>query len=94
MTDLEICRRLAEIDNRDTTLISHSDECGSWLYCNETGDEYNPLSDNAICFKLIVDYNVEIEFDSDLNFVCACNNVWVNDENLNKAICLAIINSH
>ena len=101
MDDLELCKRIAEIDNCDVTLILKSDiECKTWLYNNNTGDEYNPLTDDALCFQLMVKYKVAL---------LPCMNEWttqtlgsrdgldfitLNDKSPNRAILLAIIEAH
>lgn len=53
--------------------------------------QYNPLENDALAFQLIAKYHVEVEYDSDLNFVCSCDDACVSNESLNVAVCLAII---
>jgi hypothetical protein len=74
--------------------------------------EYNPLTDDALCFQLTKKYRVSIDYFEDwqrqgedkdvlarleiglgihaLGTVDFCK----NDDSLNKAICLAIIEAH
>ncbi len=94
MNDLEICKRIAEIEG--VAFFHNKDHDTLWvrklgIY---SGNEYNPLTDDALCFGFIVKDKIEVEFDSDLNFVCAIGDAWVNDENLNRAICMVKIKAH
>ncbi len=89
MNDLEICNRIAEIEGWKLPLKAYGSFGEvSWII------HKNPLTDDALCFGFIVKDKIEIEFDSDLNFVCAIDNVWVNNENLNRAICMVKIKTH
>ena len=73
MTDLEICKRIAEIEFGE-----HSDK---WFYSQESNEsphsivsawqgdgifgcyrEYNPLTDKALCFDLMVKYEVSLTY--------------------------------
>ena len=111
LTDLEICKRIAEIENKG--------DCFNWfntfairteMYAER--EEYNPLTDDALCFQLTKKYRVSIDYFEDwqrqgedkdvlarleiglgihaLGTVDFCK----NDDSLNKAICLAIIEAH
>ena len=100
MTDLEICKRIAEIEGlsehrfRNYCNAEYDDECRLISV-----DHYNPLTDKALCFDLMVKYDVRVE-PSDCN-------AWIDNEDgypefeiihyegtLQKAICLAIIEAH
>ncbi len=87
MTDLEICKRIAEIEKIH---VSNA-ECGM----------YDPLTEKALCFDLMVKYKVEIEWCGN---ECA---TWIYNEDgypeykvlhhdgtLQQAICLAIIEAN
>ena len=97
MNDLEICKRIAEIENEHITEVICSD--GNWL-CAEYCEEYNPLTDDALCFKLMVKYKVDvIQFSTKLNARIYADPEDepisnVTDKNPNKAICLAIIEAN
>jgi hypothetical protein len=112
LKDLEICKRIAEIEGK---ILSCEWDCGNngALIGNGDGDltEYNPLTDDALCFQLAKKYRVSIDYFEDwqrqgedkdvlarleiglgihaLGTVDFCK----NDDSLNKAICLAIIES-
>ena len=95
MTDLEICTRIADIEG-----IKQG-------YCVRNTPYrclYNPLTDDALCFKLMAKYDVnvvsplrlggatkwEAQIFSDEGEHVTC----IYDEYLNKAICIAIIEAH
>lgn len=100
LTNLEICKKIAEIEGFTITERGHTND-GVW--CSFMPDNcyghYNPLTDDALCFKLMVEH--EIEFWS----LTACDvkeyharklggNKNVNFHSANRAICLAIIEAH
>ena len=71
MTDLEICKRIAEIEGyRVSTDVKPS--CGS-VYANIYPDNcygnYNPLTDDALCFKLMVKHNIKLSRNRSEEFV-------------------------
>ena len=115
LTDLEICKRLADIECKEFYLLQSGGEAypliKKWEDSVFTGkglpkkyftpEHYNPLTDDALCFKLMVKYKVEAEFYpddtvdarvTDLMISRVRNNV--TGENLNHAVCLAIIEAH
>jgi hypothetical protein len=110
MTDLEICKRIAEIEG---FLIDPDDKYPRYLRF-KSGKHvgyktYNPLTDDALCFKLAKKYRVSIDYFEDWQRQGEDKNVLArleiglgihalgtvdfckNDDSLNKAICLAII---
>ncbi len=101
MNDLEICKRIAEIEGVRET---HWDCDGRPFFSNPKHlakggkgywDKYNPLTDDALCFELVKKYGVEIIPQWDR--VSANNGIECTHEyakNPNKAICLAIIEVH
>jgi hypothetical protein len=98
LTDLEICQRIAKIEGLE---ISCEWDCGNNGILIGKGDgdleEYNPLTDDALCFKLMIKYKVWRWSNPAKGKFNACiKNVagWVSAETLNKAICLAIIEAH
>ena len=103
MDDLEICKRIADVegvhyvetkgDVRFIGLISQNDFTGT---PPELIGAYNPLTDDALCFQLMVKYKVDVEFFTDCvsGYVGgSCKGESIN-ESPNKAICLAIIEAH
>ena len=104
LTDLEICKRIAEIEGLE---ISCEWDCGNngILIGKGGGDleEYNPLTDDALCFRLMIKYSVDIQHgksmglakvyddpeDNPLSEIC----FYQEDAQYSKAICLAIIKS-
>jgi len=93
MDDLEICKRIAEIEGIPV-----------WDGKNEvsfqkTGLPYNPLTDDALCFQLMVKYKVQFNNclrDNESITNCCVGNKYVTQKNKspNKAVCLAIIEAH
>ncbi len=63
LTDLEICQRIAEIEGLE---ISCEWDCGNNGILIGKGDgdlkDYNPLTDDALCFKLMVKHNVSLTY--------------------------------
>lgn len=113
LTDLEICKRIAEIEglnavSRSGKLILVKDvplTMNGRMYhelnvearnCYDNNNEYNPLTDDALCFQLMVNHEVHTghygEHEAEV-FIDNCMNVTA-DKSVNKAICLAIIEAH
>ena len=96
LTDLEICKRIAEIEG-----VEHTNDGIQVRYWYKEGapvQNYNPLTDDALCFKLMVKYKISlIQHQNNTAVYC----IWDHDEkhatdtmtNANRAICLAIIQS-
>lgn len=118
LTELEICKRVAEIEGLDFYLVKScditypsikvwhdsvlKDKCVPKKYFEQR--DYNPLTDDALCFQLSDKYNVSIMHyeehstariwdDPEDNPIADISTIN-NDTNLNKAICLAIIEAH
>ena len=97
LTDLQICKKIAEIEKlnqveiRGEVFVSHGFSCDR---------KYNPLTDDALCFQLMVKYKIQLKkvtngdgwaasFNRLNHSICALFNTRPN-----KAICLAIIEAH
>lgn len=92
LTDLEICKRIAEIEGYPAPLKAHND---NWIIAA------NPLTDDALCFKLMVKYNVDIVSTPEVvHAVCFGENFsnplgsYGFSKNHNKAIIESIIEAH
>ena len=107
LTDLEICKRIAEIEKLPHRLEEGMNDKfinASTIY----GDvcEYNPLTDDALCFQLMVKYAIEVKPPlkgvqentkvawSVFNGIDDFDNYYLYNASTNKAICLAIIEAH
>ena len=96
LTDLEICKRIAEIEGELVTTVYEFDEAlrTQLKYGSEFGyrmPEYNPLTDDALCFRLMVKYKVDfIPYHPD-EYRAQIKSVYVVNKGPNEAICLAII---
>ena len=98
LTDLEICQRIAEIEGR---VISGVGSLNVFVKCEPSligNEQYDPLTDDALCFKLMIKYKISlIQHQNNTAVYC----IWNHDQkhatntmtNPNRAICLAIIKS-
>jgi hypothetical protein len=97
LTDLEVCQRIAKIEGIQNQ-IEQADTMHPYIYSEELNAEYDPLTDDALCFKLMVKHSIRVEPEN-----CSA---WTNNDDgypqyevihckgtINKAICLAIIKS-
>jgi len=112
LNDLEICKRIAEIEG--LTVIQGDRENKNCIYHNWQTSErygiilhgkYNPLTDDALCFRLMIKYNVM--FTPEFNGKYSADEIKsytfeeepvlnnpITEGNPNKAICLAIIEAN
>jgi hypothetical protein len=107
MNDLDICKRIAEIEGFESTYTGSGKS--AYNHCISLGSLrailYNPLTDDALCFRLMVKYSIELTplfrgewcasfinkytYEEDPIY-----GVQAVDERPNRAICLAIIEAH
>jgi hypothetical protein len=105
MTDLEICKRIAEIEGlnvaapsevasreylENVCVIIPEGEYHPQSYC------YNPLTDKALCFDLMVKHKLSLiapEGEQE-DWDCVIRDVLTVHKSPNRAICLAIIEAH
>lgn len=120
MTDLKICKRIAEIEGVSFDCIDGKiikirqgkvtmnkeyhelNDMMKKLYAS--GNTYNPLTDDALCFQLMVKYdldfqspyrpNGDIDYTVDFFINGASDAGSVSSKDPNRAICLAIIEAH
>jgi len=104
MDDLTICKKVAEIEGYTFC------DGGKYFRCELTKHgklvgyiDYNPLTDDALCFQLMVKYKVTFEACLFYNnmftaFTYTEHEIKVlpksHENSPNKAICLAIIEAH
>jgi hypothetical protein len=99
LTDLQICQRIAEIENLEHYISENKKYCMTRDKLSTyviRHDEYNPLTDDALCFKFIVKHEISIINISEGLFMVQCKMITVDTSdsvNIKKAICLAIIKS-
>ena len=105
LTDLEICQRIAEIEGVDFRIQNGKvlPESPAEAITSKLTDVYNPLTDDALCFKLGFKFGVCIDYESGDVFIRGgdgfdgCLSVIKFEdgcfESLKRAICLAIIKS-
>ena len=101
LTDLEICKCVAEIENLEHYISENKKYCmtrdklSTYVIRHV---EYNPLTDDALCFQLMIKYKISlIQHQNNTAVYC----IWNHDQkhatntmtNPNRAICLAIIES-
>jgi hypothetical protein len=99
LTDLEICKRIAEIEGVDFRIQNGKvlPENPAEAITGKLTDVYNPLTDDALCFKLMIKYNVSFWQNDGIFIFCAkvrnADFRVVRVKLPNLAICLAIIES-
>ena len=104
LTDLEICKRIAEIEGYKTSVTDVKKGVWASIHKNDCYGWYNPLTDDALCFQLMVKYcidvispylvNDESKWEAQM-FVSGCADaVNAYDDDPRRAICLAIIEAH
>jgi hypothetical protein len=73
MNDLEICTRIAEIEGIKL-------QAGGYIYKEKTTMHiFNPLADDALCFRLMGKYLVTLIFEDDDEGYHAYTNVVVSE---------------
>jgi len=108
MNDLEICKAIAEIEFGEKSddwwysegIVSYftSDLVGFF----KQAKEYNPLTDDALCFQLMIKYSVNLNIQDTsrknvFHKYIACVDdfgVGMDKTSPNKAVCLAIIEAN
>ncbi len=97
MNDLEICKRIAEIEGAKETLYSRiKPKELTAVFDNSTHFNYNPLTDDALCFQLMVKHKVSVFYEYGYAAIVDDDSgEYIGDANLyeapNKAILLTII---
>ena len=95
MDDLDICRRIAKIEGLRVSkdVKPKGGSVYANIYPNDCYGNYNPLTDNALCFQLMIKYKLSLiaPEGEQTNWDCIIIDILTCDENPNKAICLAII---
>lgn len=93
LTDLEICKRIAEIEGLDFTegngKIFYKKDWETWVF--------NPLTDDALNHQLMSKFECSVINVAKGMFIVQCEMSTVDtddDTNLNKAILLAIIEAN
>lgn len=104
LTDLEICKRIAEIEGKEYASTSDGVYVIGELFGKEYKELYSPLTSKALCFDLMVKYELdvqapfkphdEINWEVNYSFNAYSDAGVVYDENLQRAICLAVIEKH
>lgn len=98
LSDLEICKKIADIENVDYSIN------GEHVFYKVDGwpSGYNPLTDDALCFRLGAKYdmfpflnkdNGLFESIYDMEELAYKGDGITSDKSPNRAICLAIISS-
>ena len=104
LTDLEICKRIAEIEGYHTNLAIKCEGVWCSMNSNNCYGVFSPLTDDALCFQLMVKYDCDLispyRLNNDTHWECQiftdnfADAVSIYDDSPNKAICLAIIEAH
>jgi len=106
MDDLTICKKIAEIESTGVYWMV-DDFQGEGYYFKSTPSglgpvKYNPLTNDALCFQLMVKYKVKMSCLWEENDGTPHYEAYINEDSSdaqceklpNKAICLAIIKAH
>lgn len=101
MDNLTICKKIAEI-NGDNVTLQIPESCECYLYDEANECEYDPLTDDALCFRLMVKHKVNMSWLWDELDGTPHYQAFINEDSSdmkyskspNKAICLTIIKAH
>jgi hypothetical protein len=104
LTDLEICKRIAEIEGlevatpKEASAREYNDNvCVILPDGKHAGGSfsYNPLTDDALCFQLMVKDKIRLVYEYDGTWLCfsndTTNKLLSKSSSPNKAACLAKI---
>ena len=100
LTDLEICKRIAKIDGANVK-SRYAGTQKEYLYLDHVDEEYNPLTDKAICWDLMIKHDIEFtkgggfqnyRYGARFDHFVGSKQYW--DKDLPRAICMAIIEAH
>ena len=93
MNNLEICKRMGEIEKLNGEFATHKNGHQGRRYIDGSFSPYDPLTDDALCFQLMIKYKLSLiaPEGEQTNWDCVISDILTCDENPNKAICLAII---
>lgn len=92
MDDLEICKRIAEIEGIDT-YIGDDNELRVLNLEGGISILYNPLYD-ALTWRLMIKHQIRLCWEYDGTWVCFKNGIskqLSKDELSNRSVCLAVI---
>jgi hypothetical protein len=99
LTYLEICQRIAEIEGvfvfDDGFDLFIPDYEASMSTGYDEDKEYNPLTDDALCFQFMVKDKIRLVYEYDGTWLCfsngTTNKLLSKSSNPNIAVCLAKI---
>lgn len=95
LTDLEICKNIAEIEGYKTSVTDNKQGIWASFYKNDCYGWFNPLIDDALCFQLMLKHDIRLlnnSEDGKNKYVAMWSHCrGEDDESPHKAICLAII---
>ena len=108
LTDLEICKRIAEIEGIKVKYDDNQFYGSNYFRCDVHHDlapvVYRPLTDDALCFQLIIKYDLDViapyrknnetTWEAQIFSKDYFDAFQIYDKSLNRAICLAIIEAN
>lgn len=101
-SNIRLCEKLAELEGHEVSYVQF--DCVR--ICVPDGDDFyfNPLENDELCFQLLLKYNVSFHpklpdnqtyrFGGSGPYARCGSHEPFTDENPNKAICLAIVNTY
>ena len=100
LSDLELCKKIAEIEGYESDHIDITIGV-IWVLDGHAASEFNPLTDDALCFQLMVKYKIQFmpskftpRCDGRKQFGAVSDDLILRSNNPNKAICLAIVEAN
>lgn len=95
LTDLEICKRIAEIEQPKNLEFDSKGYPMIKVQSVSEYVDYDPLTDKALCFDLMVKHKIDMVYVGNWSAWCAVyDGGELCNANPQRAICLAVIAKH
>jgi len=98
MDNITICKKIAEIKGYLRVRVSRVTVQVSNSICDDDFELYNPLTDDALCFQLMLKNDIVIRNRGNGYYLATVSrfecDARIANKNPNKAILLAIIEAH
>ncbi len=104
MDDLSICQNIAEIEGISLKAFMNHTPVINGAGIQTGWNRYNPLTDDTLCFQLMIKYDLDIiapyrknnetTWEAQIFSKDYVDAFQIYDKSPNRAICLAIIEAH